>query len=72
MGTVVDVPHLVAALAKCLAVTGGLQPSAAVVQRLTNLGHDILLGLYEVNHRFPDFYSCLLYTRAQFSHSAQC
>lgn len=53
MATVVDVPHLVAALAKCLAVAGGMEPCAQVIQMLTNVAHSILLGLHEVNDLSP-------------------
>ena len=61
MATVADVPHLVAALAKCLAVTGGLQPSAQVVYRLTTVAHDVLLGLDEVHDLSPEnCFFCML------------
>lgn len=52
MVSLADVPHLVSALAKCFAVTGGLEPSATVVQRLAHATHGILLGLDEVSDRF--------------------
>lgn len=63
MATVADVPHLVAALAKCLAVTGGLQHSAQAIQRLSGVAYDILLGLDEVNDLSPEHcFSCVLWT----------
>ena len=63
MATVADVPHLVAALAKCLAVTDGLQHSAQAIHRMTSVAHDILLGLHEVNDLSPEnCSSCVLWT----------
>lgn len=52
MVSLADVPHLVSALGKCFAATGGLEPSVTVVQRLAHATHGILLGLDEVTDRF--------------------
>lgn len=63
MATVADVPHLVATLAKSFAVIEGQQYSAQVVQRLTSVAHDILLGLNEVNDLSLEIcFSCVQWT----------
>lgn len=48
MASVADVPHLVSVLARCFAVTGGLDPSPNLVQRMAHATHGILLGLDKV------------------------